>query len=269
MLIRRFALVGLVGVASACSGASDTAPRSSTAPLTDAGSADALATVGIDDVIELEPGALVDGTLTVDGAQIDYVAVAPAGFEVGDTAPVLLAFPPGGQDIDTTRSVAEQTYLTEATERGWVVFSPASPVGGDLWFGESSRLVPAVMDWIETWVIPEGGSVHVAGVSNGGLSTFAAAALVPDRVQSLLTFPGFPRDQAARAALPELADVPVRMFVGETDTSWAEPMQETADVLDELGGDITFEIVPGEGHIIGALRDGVRIFDELDAVRNR
>ncbi len=204
----------------------------------------------------------------IDGAQVDYVTITPDGFEPGDTAPVLLAFAPGDQSIGTTRSVAQDTYLREATERGWVVFSPAAPVGGDLWYQESRLLVSSLLDWIETWAVPEGGAVHVAGISNGGLSTFAAAALTPDRVQSLLTFPGFPRGDEAQDALPALVDVPVRMFVGETDDGWVEPMQRAADTLDELGGDVTLEIMAGEGHVIGALSDGTRIFDELDAIRD-
>lgn len=158
-----------------------------------------------------EPGGLGEGRLEVDGRTVDYVTITPAEFEVGDGAPVLVAFPPGGQDLGLTRSFAEQTYLREAIERGWVVFSPAAPVGEPLWYDGSQPLIPAILDWLETWVDPEGGTVHVAGVSNGGLSTFAVAALVPDRVQSLLVFPGYPRSSEASAALPDLVEVPVRM----------------------------------------------------------
>jgi len=218
--------------------------------------------------VAFEPGAVAEGQLVIDGNTVDYVTVAPVGFSPGDTAPVLLAFPPGGQDFGLTRSIVEQTYQTEATGRGWVVFSPAAPVGGPLWYDGSETLIPAILDWIETWVEPEGGSVNIAGVSNGGLSTFAVAALVPDRVQSLLVFPGFPRSAEARDALSELVDVPVRMFVGGDDTAWIDPMRSAFDTLTELGGDVTFEIVADEGHIIDSLRDGVRVFDELDANRS-
>lgn len=268
MRVRRLFLLAPVMMLAACSTGSD--GSAAVPPNDDATVAPRPPeSFAIEEEVAFVPGDLADGTLTVDGSPVDYVTITPEGFEPGDTAPVLLAFPPGGQSIDTTRSVAQQTYATQAVERGWIVVSPASPIGGDRWYEESRLLVPSMMDWIETWVTPEGGTMHIAGVSNGGLSTFATAALVPDRVQSITTFPGFPRDDAARDALPQLADVPVRMFVGETDTGWVEPMQETADALDELGGDVTLEIVPGEGHIIGELRDGIRIFDELDAIRDR
>ncbi|MBV1894663.1 MAG: hypothetical protein KUG57_11480, partial [Ilumatobacteraceae bacterium] len=64
-----------------------------------------------------------------------------------------------------------------------------------------------------------------------------------------------------------LTEIPVRMFAGGEDTGWVVPMEETAAELEELGGDVELEIFPGEGHIVGALRDGVRVFDELDSSR--
>lgn len=270
MRIVSLLVVGAVACAACSSGDDDAEPAATTsASATDERATDTVdGTIGaIDTGVAVTPGAMSEGSLEVDGQTVDYVVVTPDGFSVGDTAPVLVAFPPGGQTIDLTRSTAEQTYLTEAVERGWVVFSPAAPTDGPLWFNESAALVPSILDWIETWVRPEGGDVHVAGISNGGLSTFAAATLVPDRVQSLVVFPGFARGDEARAGLADLSEVPVRMFVGGNDAAWIEPMQSTADTLAVLGGDATLEVIAGAGHIIGPLRDGVRIFDELDANR--
>jgi pimeloyl-ACP methyl ester carboxylesterase len=211
-------------------------------------------------------GGVGSGMVTIDGTDIDYVTVVPDGFEVGDTAPVLLAFPPGGQDLAITRTLVDETYRSEALSRGWVVVSPAAP-DGQKFFDGSEALVPGLLDWIDTWVTPEGGKPHVAGVSNGGLSSFRVAGQNPDRFRSVLVFPGFPRSEEDRAALDDLVDVPVRMFAGENDSGWVAPMQETVAALTGLGADATLEIFPGEGHIISALSDGVQIFDELDALR--
>jgi poly(3-hydroxybutyrate) depolymerase len=216
--------------------------------------------------VEIVQGDIGEGQVTVGGTAVDYVTVVPDGFGLGDVAPVLVAFPPGGQDIDLTRRIVDGTYRAEAVERGWVVVSPAAP-GGQLFFQGAEAVVPDLLDWIETWVTPESGRFHVAGVSNGGLSAFRVAGQQPERVASLLVFPGYPRSDDDRAALDELASVPVRMFVGETDTGWREPMEATEVSILDLGGDVTLEIVAGEGHIIGALSDGVRIFAELDAAR--
>ena len=136
-----------------------------------------------------------------------------------------------------------------------------------MYFEGSEALVPGLLDWVETWVRPEGGAVHLAGISNGGISAFRVAGENPERFASMVVFPGFPRSDDDRAALEGLADIPVSMFVGEDDTGWVEPMSDAATRLRELGGEVVFEIVPGEGHIISTLADGRRVFDELDAAR--
>ena len=212
------------------------------------------------------PGGLAVGELSIDGTIVSYVTVVPDGFEAGGTAPVLVAFPPGGQDLALTRAIVEGTYLSEAVTRGWVVVSPAAPEG-QLYFNGSEALVPALLDWIESWVTLSGGRLHLAGISNGGISAFRVAGQNPDRFQSILVFPGFPSSDADREALADLAGVPVRIFVGEQDTGWIGSMEQTRATLADLGGDVTLEIVPDEGHVIRSLSDGVRIFDELDALR--
>jgi predicted esterase len=214
----------------------------------------------------VEPGESAVGVVDIDGVAIDYVTAVPDGFSLGDPAPVMLALPPGGQGLDLTRSVLDGTYLPEAIARGWVVVSPAAP-DGELFFNGSETLIPGFIEWISTWVDVESDTPHLVGVSNGGISAFRVATADPGSVQSLLVFPGFPRGDDDRAALTNLGDLPVRMFVGESDTGWVEPMQDALDALLAAGSDVTLEIVPGEGHIIGTLRDGRRIFDELDALR--
>ena len=220
----------------------------------------------VDTAPALTPGAQSVGQVTIDDTPIDYVTVTPDGFEVGDTAPVLLAMPPGGQDLSLTESVTAGVYATEALARGWVVVSPAAPESG-LYFEGSEELIPGFLDWMETWVSPEGDRPHLAGISNGGISSFRLVAEQPDAFASVLVFPGFARGDDDKAALADLADIPVRLFVGEQDTNWVSSGQTTFDVLDEAGADVVLEIVPGEGHSIGTLRDGVRVFDELDAAR--
>jgi len=247
------ALSGVLVVAAGC-GSTDSSTSEETANST------------VDSTVEIVSGGLGEGQVTIDGVVVDYVTVVPEGFEVGDEAPVLLAFPPGGQSLDQTRSLVSNTYLAEAVDRGWVVISPAAP-GGELFFQGSEALVPGMMDWTESWVTPEGGQFHLAGVSNGGLSAFRVAGQQPERVASIMAFPGYPRSDEDVVALANLTDVSVRMFAGETDTGWVVPMQEAEQTLNELGGNVMLVVFPGEGHIIGALSDGVQIFDELDSAR--
>ena len=257
----------LLIVLGACAGTDDSSTSEAPDTASDVTTGEQADTEPSDAGPAIVPGQLATGVLTLDGQTIDYVTVTPAGFNPGDTAPVMLAFPPGGQDPGVTESVVENSYRAEALARGWVVVSPAAPRGGSNWFGGSEALVPDLMDWIEGWVTPEGGGLHIAGVSNGGISTFRAAGENPDRVRSIVVFPGFPRSDADKNALEDLTNVPVTMFVGGEDTTWITPMEDAEAELIALGGDVELEIFPGEGHIIDSLSDGVRIFDEMDAAR--
>ncbi len=214
----------------------------------------------------LEAGGTSVGSVEIDGTEIEYVTSVPDGFTVGDEAPLLLAFPPGGQDLGLTQSLVEGTYAPEAQRLGWVVISPAAPAGVK-YFDGSEALVPGFLNWVETWVAPEGGAPHVAGVSNGGISSFRYAAQNPDRVRSIISFPGFPRSSGDQEALPDLVGVPIRMYVGEADTSWIPPAEEAVASFTDAGGDIELTIFPGEGHVMASTRDGTVIFEQLEAFR--
>ena len=214
----------------------------------------------------IDTGGVATGSVEIDGTTIDYVTSVPDGFAPGDEAPLLLAFGGGSQTIGIASASVEGTYGPEARRLGWVVISPAAP-DGVRYFDGSEALVPGFLDWVETWVTPEGGAPHVAGISNGGISSFRYAVQNPDRVQSVISFPGFPRGDADRAALPDLTAIPIRMYVGETDTNWIPPAEQAVEIFTEAGGNIELTIFAGEGHIMDSTRDGTVIFEQLESFR--
>ncbi len=198
-----------------------------------------------------------------DGTELEYALVIPEGFEPDGSFPVLVALPPGGQDRDVTEGTVESIYAAQALERGWVVASPVAP-GGELFFQGSERYLPELLDRLEAGLVPEDGRFYLAGVSNGGRSAFRIATLEPDRFAGMVVFPGFPDGADDVGAL---VDIPLRLWVGGDDTSWVGPSEEVAATLAGLGADVELTVVPGEGHIISTLRDGVDLFDALDAMR--
>jgi pimeloyl-ACP methyl ester carboxylesterase len=254
-------LVGAVLMA-ACGSSDGPADGRSGAEPTDTETADVVASTPP----AVTPGAIAVGAVDIGDSTIEYVTAVPDDFEVGAGVPVLLAFPPGGQDLGLTRRLVEGTYAAEAGRLGWVVVSPAAP-DGVTFFDGSEELLPGLVDWLDSWVEAEGGAPHVAGVSNGGISAFRYAAGNPDEVRSIVTFPGFARSDADLDGLEQLVDVPIRMFVGETDTSWVGAAEDTLAAAQAVGLDADLTVFPGEGHIMTSTADGVLIFEQLESFR--
>ena len=254
--------VAVIALFAAACGTED----SDTAVGTEIGDTVAIETNAATSEFSPSSGITQTGSVEVDGTEIEFVATVPEGFSIGDQAPVLLAFPPGGQSIELATSTVEQTYESEALRLGWVVVSPAAP-NGQLFFNGSEALVPGFVDWVEGWVTPEGGAPHVAGISNGGLSSFRYATENPDRVRSVVAFPGFARNDQDRDALEALSSVPIQIYVGGNDTGWIDGANETVQAASAAGVDVSLEIFPDENHIIDSTSDGVVVFEQLERAR--
>ncbi len=206
-------------------------------------------------------------TVTIDGTDLEYAVATPDGYRPGETRPLLLALPPGGQTIELRDNVLERTWAPEANQRGWVVVSPSAP-NGVLFFQGSEALIPEFLDLILEQYPAEGGRIHLAGISNGGISSFRIAGAQPERFASITVAPGFPQSDSDREALSNLVDIPVVLFVGSNDSeTWITAAQDTETRLANLGGDVTLNIEEGEGHFPGTLSNGVVIFDLLDSYR--
>lgn len=83
----------------------------------------------------------------------------------------------------------------------------------------------------------------------------------------LLALPPGPQTREMVQLGLDIKTLPVAMFVGEQDSSWVKPMQATERTLSDLGGRVSLEIVPDEGHLIRSLAGGERLFDLLESFR--
>lgn len=203
---------------------------------------------------------------TADGTRIEYVLVVPDGRDAGAPGKVLLAFPPGGQDIELAARIVESRWHDEALARDWVVVSPAAPSTG-LWFSDASAaVVPELLDHIAEQFPPDDDRFDLAGVSNGGLSAFRAAMEQPERFRSLVVFPGYSVDGGDDPNLDVLRDIGVAMFVGAEDSGWLGPSQQTEARLKAMDATVELHVVAGEGHIIESLT-GTDLFDAMERVR--
>ncbi len=201
---------------------------------------------------------------TYNGHTIDYALILPDHFDKSKAYPVLLALPPGDQSRQMVEAGLSFYWEAEAKRRGWVVISPSAPSGENFYSG-LERQLPPLLDEVAHTVLFEGGRVHLAGISNGGLSAYRVITEFPDRFLSLTVLPGVPPDARAFAALKSLKGIPIAAFVGGDDTEWVRSSREASQELDRLGIQNTLTIVPGSGHVIPL--DPGKLFDLLDQRR--
>jgi len=201
---------------------------------------------------------------TSDGTRLDYRLLAPD--EAQESYRVLLALPPGPQTVGMVDWGIRSYYLDEAQRRGWVVVSPVAP-GGLTFVQGAERYLPELLEETGRSYPPEGGKFHLAGVSNGGLSSFRIAGLHPELFHSIAVLPGWPSPQRLDE-LDRLAGIPLRMWAGERENPvWLELMRKAESRLRELDADVELHVLPSEGHTLGSLMGGKELFDFLESVR--
>jgi poly(3-hydroxybutyrate) depolymerase len=204
--------------------------------------------------------------LSHNGRVLEYALILPEHFDKTAAYPVLLALPPGDQSKQMVEAGLHLYWEAEAKKRGWVVISPAAPAGTNFYSGEENEL-SNLLDEVFKSVKFEGGKVHLAGVSNGGLSAYRVITEYPERFLSLTVMPGVPPDERAFHSLSRLRGIPVAAFVGGEDSGWLRGSQDTRKQLSELGIENTLEIVAGASHVVQL--DPAKLFDLLDSRRPR
>ena len=198
-----------------------------------------------------------------DGTDLTYALLLPPDFDETKPYPTLLALPPGPQTRDMV--VAGLGYWRSGPQRGWVVISPVAP-RGQLFFQGAEVVIPELLNEVSKTVTFEGDKVHIAGVSNGGRSSFRIALDYPERIHSIMVLPGFPPSEEDYSRLERIAHLPVVMYAGEQDTSWVEEMLRTEKALAELGASVSATVVANEGHVIQSL-NGSTLFSSLESFR--
>ncbi|NQV79984.1 MAG: hypothetical protein HQ495_05475 [Alphaproteobacteria bacterium] len=185
-----------------------------------------------------------------DRTRIDYAIALPPSFDPTIAYPLLLALPPGRQDDRMVLAGLDSYWEQAAAQLGYIVVSPVAP--RLLFFRGSERFIPEFLERIGRDV-NVAGRVHLAGVSNGGLSAFRIAGLFPALFQTLTVLPGFPPTEEDRHNLVRLKNIRVSLFVGETDQPWRDHSEETAATLRTLGISVSLSVIPGEGHFLRTL----------------
>ena len=205
--------------------------------------------------------------VTLSGMKVNYKVVLPSNFDPAKTYPVVLAFPPGGQDMRMVDAGINGNYRAEAEKRGYIVVEPEAP-NGRLFFEGGEKIFPDFITKILSDYKVQDRKFNVAGNSNGGLSAFLIASKYPQYVVSVTGFPGF-LDDATPQTMAALSKMCIHMFAGELDSGWPEEMRDQANKLQAAGYNVTYSLEKGQPHVIRTLTGtgAKRLFDQFDAAR--
>lgn len=211
-----------------------------------------VAAAACDDGVQPLPSPVEWYEVTTPLGVIDVAVVPPS--DPGTMAhPVLLALPWGSGTAELAESFVRSYWAEAPAESGYYVVAPA--VFGPSLEDDADALLPALFDWIDATLGADTETVALVGASNGGRGAFFAAIADPDRFDAMLVLPG----QYAGPAqdLAPLAGMPIRMIVGEFDTTWVDATMATEDALESVGIMPTVDIAGAQGHVMNLLGDGL------------
>ena len=183
---------------------------------------------------------------------IDVAVVPPAEPGTIDH-PVLLALPWGSGAADLTESFVRSYWAEAPAASGYYVVAPA--VYGPSLQDDADAILPALFTWIDSTLGADTETVALVGASNGGRGAFFAALSDPDRFDAMLVLPGLYAGEAAD--LTPLAGIPIRMIVGEFDTTWVDATLETQTALESIGIMPTVDIAGAQGHVMNLRGEGL------------
>lgn len=202
---------------------------------------------------------------TFGGQRLSFWVAYPDGYAPGESYPTVVVFGGGPQTFDGARRTLEAAWRDEARRRGYVVVAPGTP-DGQLFFMGADVVFPGFLDYLIGEFDPPGGRLHVAGPSNGGTTAFHIAARYPERVATVVGYPGV-LDGPDVPRLAALDGVCVFMHVGDRDADWRNLMRQQAEAMRARGIRVALTVEPGQNHGLDAdeLDLSRRFFDEIES----
>jgi predicted esterase len=163
--------------------------------------------------------------------------------------------------------VIARNWRLQAEQRGYIVVVASAPAEG-LFYAGGARVFPAFLDKLLADYKVRGGKLHIAGISNGGITAFHVAAAYPKYFFSVTGFPGYLRD-ASPDRVDSLHGMCINMHVGELDTGWVATMEQQAALFGSNGMKVRYTVEKGQGHVMRTLENAgaARLFDQFEEAR--
>jgi poly(3-hydroxybutyrate) depolymerase len=210
---------------------------------------------------------VLDKTAEISGTKLDYKVILPNGYDPAKAYPAILAFGGGPQTMNMVEATLKRNWREQAEALGYIVVLPAAP-DGDLFFESGDRVFPAFIVKILADYKIQQNKLHIAGVSNGGLSAFHIASLYPQYFWSVTGLPGF-LDDPSPEHLRALSKLCIYMYAGEMDPGWLRSEQQQAAKFRSEGYKVEFNEEKGEGHVMRTLdgKGAARLFNQFEQAR--
>jgi predicted peptidase len=198
------------------------------------------------------------------GVTIYYKVITPKEYDPGKEYPAVIAFPGGAQTMPMVDGMIARNLKLQADKRGYIVVVCSATAAG-LFYEGGAVVFPEFLDKLLADYKIRGGKFHIAGISNGGLSSFHIAASYPKYFLSVTGFPGYLLNATADR-VSALRDICVNMHVGQLDQGWLDNMQKQSMVFRAKGMKVRFTIERGQGHVMTTLEGAgaARLFDQFD-----
>lgn len=210
------------------------------------------------------PAATLVKDGTFGGMHVNFKVLLPDGYDAAREYPVILAFGGGEQSMQLVDIGLQRYWGGEARHRGYIVVSPAAPVG-TLLYQEGAKIFPEFLDMVVRDFKPRGGRMHAAGYSNGGVTAFYLAAAYPQYFWSVTGLPGVLRD-ASDVKIDALKSMCIDMYVGGNDFNWRDNMADQFALFQRKGYTARFRVMQNQNHVLSlSAEDLAHLFDHLDA----
>ena len=210
---------------------------------------------------------LAETTLKHDdfaGVTLYYKVITPKDYDPAKEYPAVLAFPGGAQSMPMVDGMIARNLAVQAQKRGYIVVVCSAPAAG-LFYEGGAVVFPSFLEKLLADYKIRGRRFHIAGISNGGKSSFHIAASYPKYFWSVTGFPGYlvnPTEERIDA----LRRICLNMYVGELDSDWLDTMQKQAETFRAKGMKVLFTIERSQGHVMTSLEGpgAARLFDNFD-----
>lgn len=198
------------------------------------------------------------------GVTLYYKVITPKDYDPAKEYPAVIAFPGGAQTMPMVDGMIARNLKLQAEKHGYIVVVCSATAAG-LFYEGGAVVFPAFLEKLLADYKIRRKKFHIAGISNGGLSSFHIAASYPKYFWSVTGFPGYLLN-ATDERVSALRDMCLNMHVGELDRGWLDSMQKQSMMFRAKGMKVRFTIEKGQGHVMTTLEGpgAARLFDQFD-----